>query len=73
MVGDLVRSTQLRFACRACWRLVVLPLVHLALGAGSAPGLAAAIFAAGPDRRAGCERYLFFTTAPPSRMPGALA
>jgi formate dehydrogenase iron-sulfur subunit len=70
MVGDLVRATQLRFAA-GLLALVVLPLVHLG-SAGPAPRLAAAIFVLSLIGEL-AERYLFFTTAPPSRMPGALS
>ena len=71
MVGDLVRVTQLRFAS-GLLALVVLPLAAPGLGARAAPGLAVAIFALSLVGEL-VERYLFFTTAPPSRMPGALA
>jgi formate dehydrogenase iron-sulfur subunit len=70
MVGDLVRATQLRFGA-GLLGLVVLPLVHLLSGPVS-PGLAAASFVLALAGEL-CERYLFFTTAPPSRMPGALS
>jgi DMSO reductase anchor subunit len=70
MVGDLVRATQLRFGA-GLLGLVALPLVHLA-SAPVAPGLAAASFALALIGELG-ERYLYFTTAPPSRMPGALS
>ena len=70
MVRDLVRVTQGRFALGAL-AVLVLPLVRLRLELPS-PGLAAAIFVLALVSEL-LERSLFFTTAPPSRMPGALS
>jgi DMSO reductase anchor subunit len=76
MVGDLARATQLRFALGVLG-LVALPGIHLVQhlqgdGGSPAPLLAAAALALALGGEL-LERYLFFTTAPPSRMPGALS
>jgi formate dehydrogenase iron-sulfur subunit len=69
MVRDLAGVTQLRFLLTAVGG-ILLPLIARPWGM-LGPGGALAIFLLLVVGEL-CERYLFFTTAPPSRMPGSL-
>ena len=76
MLRDLHGATLARFICGALGGLL-LPLIALANEppAGTSPAIIGITLAMLGLLVAGefCERYLFFKTAPPSRMPGALS
>jgi hypothetical protein len=79
MIRDLERQTLARFLCGGVGGIVIPGLTLMVLpetlaGGGFTPGLRVAMVAALVLLLVGelLERYLFFKSAPASRMPGGL-